>query len=171
MWWHMGGGMIGTTPATRTSNTNAFATVLCFNNFFLAFWHSHISTKLWLKWRQYFKWAHFVLGFGLLRSCHVLWWQRQCQQSSKKFDNIVDKFAFLIFHDWISKCGSSPIITLAELVWLCRTVFFGVYKCWGPGAEAVRGVTWARELDFETAHPFLVKSFVNGRHWIAPSDA
>ncbi|WJZ82456.1 hypothetical protein VitviT2T_002215 [Vitis vinifera] len=52
-----------------------------------------------------------------------------------------------------------------------KTVFFGVYKCWGPGAEAVRGVTWARELDFETAHPFLVKSFVNGRHWIAPSDA
>ncbi|MED6220219.1 putative pectinesterase 68 [Stylosanthes scabra] len=52
-----------------------------------------------------------------------------------------------------------------------KTVFFGMYKCWGPGAEAVRGVSWARELDFESAHPFLVKSFVNGRHWIAPSDA
>ncbi|KAK9103000.1 hypothetical protein Sjap_020254 [Stephania japonica] len=52
-----------------------------------------------------------------------------------------------------------------------KTVFFGVYKCWGPGAEAVRGVSWARELDFDTAHPFLAKSFVNGRHWIAPSDA
>lgn len=52
-----------------------------------------------------------------------------------------------------------------------RTVFFGVYKCWGPGAAAVRGVSWARELDFEAAHPFLVKSFVNGRHWIAPYDA
>ncbi|KAK9275479.1 hypothetical protein L1049_022746 [Liquidambar formosana] len=52
-----------------------------------------------------------------------------------------------------------------------KTVFFGVYKCWGPGAAAVRGVSWARDLDFETAHPFLAKSFVNGRHWIAPSDA
>ncbi|XP_058086827.1 probable pectinesterase 68 [Magnolia sinica] len=52
-----------------------------------------------------------------------------------------------------------------------KTVFFGVYKCEGPGAAAVRGVSWARELDFETAHPFLAKSFVNGRHWIAPSDA
>ncbi|KAI4327123.1 hypothetical protein L6164_019622 [Bauhinia variegata] len=52
-----------------------------------------------------------------------------------------------------------------------RTVFLGVYKCWGPGAEAVRGVSGARELDFDSAHPFLVKSFVNGRHWIAPSDA
>ncbi|XP_022719159.1 probable pectinesterase 68 [Durio zibethinus] len=52
-----------------------------------------------------------------------------------------------------------------------KTVFFGVYKCWGPGAAAVRGVSWARELDFDAAHPFLVKSFVNGRHWIAPWDA
>lgn len=52
-----------------------------------------------------------------------------------------------------------------------KTVFFGVYKCWGPGAEAVRGISGARELDYESAHPFLVKSFVNGRHWIAPSDA
>jgi len=52
-----------------------------------------------------------------------------------------------------------------------RTVFFGVYKCWGAGAEAVRGVSLARDLDFETAHPFIRKSFVNGRHWIAPSDA
>lgn len=52
-----------------------------------------------------------------------------------------------------------------------RTVFFGVYQCRGPGAAAARGLSLARELDFESAHPFLVKSFVNGRHWIAPSDA
>ncbi|KAL5098993.1 hypothetical protein RYX36_003320 [Vicia faba] len=52
-----------------------------------------------------------------------------------------------------------------------KTVFFGVYKCWGPGADAVRGVSWAQELDFESAHPFIRKSFVNGRHWIAPNDA
>lgn len=52
-----------------------------------------------------------------------------------------------------------------------KTAFFGVYKCWGPGAANVRGASWARELDYESAHPFLVKSFINGRHWIAPSDA
>ncbi|XP_057462380.1 probable pectinesterase 68 [Actinidia eriantha] len=52
-----------------------------------------------------------------------------------------------------------------------KTVFFGVYKCWGPGSTAVKGVSWARELDYESAHPFLAKSFVNGRHWIAPEDA
>ncbi|MBA0729663.1 hypothetical protein Golax_023126 [Gossypium laxum] len=52
-----------------------------------------------------------------------------------------------------------------------KTVFFGAYKCWGPGAAAVGGVGRAKELDFGTAHPFLAKSFVNGRHWIAPWDA
>ncbi|XP_072963624.1 probable pectinesterase 68 [Typha angustifolia] len=52
-----------------------------------------------------------------------------------------------------------------------KTAFFGLYKCSGPGAAAVHGVSWARELDFETARPFLVKSFVNGRHWLNPSDA
>ena len=70
---------------------------------------------------------------------------------------------------------------LIELMWFfffffshlisCRTLFYGVYKCRGPGAATVRGVSWARELDYETARPFLVKSFVNGRHWLGPSDA
>ena len=53
----------------------------------------------------------------------------------------------------------------------CRTAFFGSYRCWGPGAKAVHGVAWARELDFKTARPFLSKSFVNGRHWLGPADA
>ncbi|XP_042947503.1 probable pectinesterase 68 isoform X2 [Carya illinoinensis] len=52
-----------------------------------------------------------------------------------------------------------------------KTVFVGVYKCWGPGAEALRWISGAKELDYDSAHRFLVKSFVNGRHWIAPSDA
>nr|KYP55361.1 putative pectinesterase 68 [Cajanus cajan] len=52
-----------------------------------------------------------------------------------------------------------------------KTVFFGVYKCWGPGAAAIRRGSLAQELDFESAHQFLAKSFVNGRHWIAPADA
>lgn len=60
---------------------------------------------------------------------------------------------------------------LSNVLLFIRTAYFGVYKCWGPGSANVRGVSWARELDFESAHRFLVKSFVNGRHWIAPSDA
>ncbi|KAG2261768.1 hypothetical protein Bca4012_013538 [Brassica carinata] len=52
-----------------------------------------------------------------------------------------------------------------------KTAFFGVYNCYGPGAAATTGVSWARALDYESAHPFIAKSFVNGRHWIAPRDA
>ncbi|KAF3448333.1 hypothetical protein FNV43_RR09046 [Rhamnella rubrinervis] len=52
-----------------------------------------------------------------------------------------------------------------------RTTLLGVYKCWGPGVAELLGASRERELEFESAHPFLVKSFVNGRHWIAPSDA
>lgn len=51
-----------------------------------------------------------------------------------------------------------------------RTAFFGVYNCYGPGAAATRGVSWARALDYDSAHRFIAKSFVNGRHWIAPKD-
>ncbi|PHT58165.1 putative pectinesterase 68 [Capsicum baccatum] len=45
-----------------------------------------------------------------------------------------------------------------------KTTFFGVYKCSGPGAVAVMSLSWARELDYDSAHKFLAKSFVNGRH-------
>ncbi|XP_042440162.1 probable pectinesterase 68 isoform X1 [Zingiber officinale] len=51
-----------------------------------------------------------------------------------------------------------------------KTAFFGVYRCFGPGSAAVRGVSWARELDYEMARPFIAQSFVNGRHWLEPSD-
>ncbi|KAG8382432.1 hypothetical protein BUALT_Bualt05G0076700 [Buddleja alternifolia] len=46
-----------------------------------------------------------------------------------------------------------------------KTVFFGVYKCYGPGAAAI---SWARELDYKTAHPFLakkIKPWTGGWGW------
>ncbi|KAH7514174.1 hypothetical protein FEM48_Zijuj11G0060700 [Ziziphus jujuba var. spinosa] len=52
-----------------------------------------------------------------------------------------------------------------------KTTLLGFYKCSGPGVAELKGVSGARELDYDTAHRFLVKSFVNGRHWITPSDA
>ncbi|KAM0014128.1 putative pectinesterase [Helianthus debilis subsp. tardiflorus] len=69
-------------------------------------------------------------------------------------------------------CRSSfPYRPRTPITYPFQTVFFGVYRCWGPGAAALRGVSWARELNYDSAHKFLAKSFVNGRHWIAPSDA
>ncbi|KMZ67377.1 pectin methylesterase, family CE8 [Zostera marina] len=52
-----------------------------------------------------------------------------------------------------------------------KTAFFGVYKCYGPGAATVRGASWVRHLDYGDARRFMSKSFVNGRHWLGVSEA
>lgn len=76
-------------------------------------------------------------------------------------------YAFTYFDDIVAREGWDDWDQATK----DRTVFFGVYKCYGPGAAAAGGVSWVHELTPEEARPFLVKSYVNGRHWIQESDA
>ncbi|XP_010535938.1 PREDICTED: probable pectinesterase 53 [Tarenaya hassleriana] len=46
------------------------------------------------------------------------------------------------------------------------TVFYGQYKCTGPGANHAGRVAWSRELTDEEAKPFLSLTFVDGSEWI-----
>ncbi|KAI5074771.1 hypothetical protein GOP47_0010732 [Adiantum capillus-veneris] len=46
-----------------------------------------------------------------------------------------------------------------------ETVFFGEYKCWGPGAQPRWRVSWSRKLSFQEARPFLSLGFINGHKW------
>ncbi|KAH9762646.1 putative pectinesterase 53 [Citrus sinensis] len=46
------------------------------------------------------------------------------------------------------------------------TVFYGQYKCKGPGASFAGRVSWARELTDEEAKPFISLSFIDGSEWI-----
>ncbi|XP_052182406.1 probable pectinesterase 53 isoform X2 [Diospyros lotus] len=46
------------------------------------------------------------------------------------------------------------------------TVFYGQYKCTGPGARFAGRVSWSRELTDEEAKPFISLSFVDGAEWI-----
>ncbi|PKU71271.1 probable pectinesterase 53 [Dendrobium catenatum] len=46
------------------------------------------------------------------------------------------------------------------------TVFYGQYKCSGPGANYVGRVPWSRELTDEEAKPFISLSFIDGVEWI-----
>ncbi|XP_020236589.1 probable pectinesterase 53 [Cajanus cajan] len=46
------------------------------------------------------------------------------------------------------------------------TVFYGQYKCTGPGANFAGRVSWSRELTDEEAAPFLSLSFIDGTEWI-----
>ncbi|KMT03214.1 hypothetical protein BVRB_8g197630 [Beta vulgaris subsp. vulgaris] len=46
------------------------------------------------------------------------------------------------------------------------TVFYGQYKCTGPGASYAGRVAWSRELTDEEAGPFISLSFIDGSEWI-----
>ncbi|KAK9991058.1 hypothetical protein SO802_026043 [Lithocarpus litseifolius] len=46
------------------------------------------------------------------------------------------------------------------------TVFYGQYKCWGPGADFGGRVSWSRELTAEEAEPFISLGFINGQDWL-----
>ncbi|KAJ6814729.1 putative pectinesterase 53 [Iris pallida] len=46
------------------------------------------------------------------------------------------------------------------------TVFYGQYKCMGPGSNHIGRVSWSRELTDEEAKPFISLSFIDGLEWI-----
>ncbi|XP_019177475.1 PREDICTED: probable pectinesterase 53 [Ipomoea nil] len=46
------------------------------------------------------------------------------------------------------------------------TVFYGQFKCSGPGAGHGGRVRWARELTEEEARPFISLSFIDGDEWV-----
>uniref|UniRef100_A0A0D9V5H7 Pectinesterase n=1 Tax=Leersia perrieri TaxID=77586 RepID=A0A0D9V5H7_9ORYZ len=46
------------------------------------------------------------------------------------------------------------------------TVFYGQYKCSGPGASFSGRVSWSRELTDEEAKPFISLSFIDGTEWV-----
>ncbi|XP_044946866.1 putative pectinesterase 63 [Hordeum vulgare subsp. vulgare] len=47
-------------------------------------------------------------------------------------------------------------------------VFYGEYKCSGPGAMSNERIGWARVLNDEQARPFTGSHFVYGNSWILP---
>eukprot|EP00253_Pinus_taeda_P026638 PITA_26638 len=47
-----------------------------------------------------------------------------------------------------------------------KTVFYGEYQCYGPGANMTGRVPWSHNLTEAEAAPFLNKSFINGDQWL-----
>ncbi|KAJ7559439.1 hypothetical protein O6H91_04G085300 [Diphasiastrum complanatum] len=47
-----------------------------------------------------------------------------------------------------------------------ETVFYGQYKCSGPGADESNRVTWSHELTDAQAAPFQSISFIQGQQWL-----
>ncbi|KAK1290095.1 putative pectinesterase 53 [Acorus calamus] len=46
------------------------------------------------------------------------------------------------------------------------TVFYGQYRCTGPGSTKSGRVSWSRELTDEEAKPFISMTFIDGSEWI-----
>ncbi|KAK1313811.1 putative pectinesterase 53 [Acorus calamus] len=46
------------------------------------------------------------------------------------------------------------------------TVFYGQYRCTGPGSTNSGRVSWSRELTDEEAKPFISMTFIDGSEWI-----
>ncbi|KAL6011344.1 hypothetical protein ACLOJK_001790 [Asimina triloba] len=50
-----------------------------------------------------------------------------------------------------------------------RAVFYGEYRCSGPGSGISGRAGWSRQLSSTEAAPFLTKDMIAGREWIRPS--
>ncbi|KAK6946262.1 Pectinesterase, catalytic [Dillenia turbinata] len=50
-----------------------------------------------------------------------------------------------------------------------RTVYYGEYKCYGPGANRAKRVSWSRSLSTKEALQFLNKNMIGGRGWLRPA--
>ncbi|CAN0909151.1 Putative pectinesterase 11 [Linum grandiflorum] len=49
-----------------------------------------------------------------------------------------------------------------------RTVFYGEYKNYGPGADRSKRVAWSKKLAIDEVSGFLSKNMIGGRSWIRP---
>ncbi|XP_038902622.1 putative pectinesterase 11 [Benincasa hispida] len=50
-----------------------------------------------------------------------------------------------------------------------RTVLYGEYKCYGPGANRAKRVAWSRSLSTDEAAKLFTKDIIGGRAWLRPA--
>ncbi|GLT42798.1 hypothetical protein SLA2020_167810 [Shorea laevis] len=49
------------------------------------------------------------------------------------------------------------------------TVYYGEYKCYGPGADTSKRVQWSQSLSENQAAPFMTIDMIGGRSWLRPT--
>ncbi|KAJ4716530.1 Pectinesterase [Melia azedarach] len=50
-----------------------------------------------------------------------------------------------------------------------RTVYYGEYKNYGPGANTSKRVAWSKSLSNDEAAAFLTKDVIGGKNWLRPA--
>lgn len=58
------------------------------------------------------------------------------------------------------------VCVLCIYLCMCRTVYYGEYKCSGPGADLKGRVQWAHNLTDEEAQPFIGTHYVDADSWL-----
>lgn len=51
-------------------------------------------------------------------------------------------------------------------VYIYRSVYYGEYKCKGPGASTSGRVKYAKILTDEQVKPFMTMNYINGNKWL-----
>lgn len=98
-------------------------------------------------------------------------------KTNEREENVYASFSCLPMYNQMVICdrvcvfGSILLMTLIIRVpcynlFLGRTVFYGQYKCTGPGASFAGRVSWSRELTDSEAKPFTSLTFIDGSEWI-----
>ncbi|CAH8295783.1 unnamed protein product [Eruca vesicaria subsp. sativa] len=49
-----------------------------------------------------------------------------------------------------------------------KTVFYGEYKCFGPGSHQEKRVPYTQDVDQNEVRPFLTLGYIKGSTWLLP---
>lgn len=52
--------------------------------------------------------------------------------------------------------------------WMSRTVFYGEYKCSGPGSRKEKRVKYTQDIDNIEANSFISLGYIQGSSWLLP---
>lgn len=80
-------------------------------------------------------------------------------------------FSFLFSHIYILRDVSMALVVnicakFLTVTNMCRTVFYGEYKCFGPGANRQGREQWSYNLTAKQAKPFMTVDWIDGKDWL-----
>ncbi|KAF4371876.1 probable pectinesterase 53 [Cannabis sativa] len=134
----------------------------------------------------------FGNGLSLYRDCHLHATSNKCGAlTAQKRENMLQETGFSFVNSKVTGSGALYLGrawgTFSRVVFAYTymdniinprgwydwgdknrdmTVFYGQYKCMGPGAEYGGRVSWSRELTPQEAQPFITLDFINGYEWL-----